>query len=224
MRRLVIVRPEPGASATAKAAGTLGVNVLKMPLFAVEPLAWTAPDAKGFDALLLTSANAVRFGGAELERLSALPAICIGEATAAAARERGIRIETVGSDDIESLLSEQPADLRLLHLCGEHRRDTSRAPQSIVAVPVYSSRELPAPDGFIAIEGAVIAVHSPRAASVIARLTDELAIRRDRVALAAISEATARAAGAGWDRVEVANSPTDARLLAIAARLCNNRR
>ena len=224
MRRLIIVRPEPGASATAEAAAGMGIEVVKMPLFEVEPVAWTAPDAREFDALLITSANAVRHGGAQLDKLLALPAHCIGDASAAAARERGFQVKTVGKTDVEALLSEFPADLRLLHLCGEHRRDTSWAPQSIVAVPVYCSREIPAPNGFAGVEGAVVAVHSPRASSMVARLTDERAIRRARVALTAISEAAAQAAGTGWERVEIADLPTDARLLAIAARLCNNHR
>ena len=224
MRRLIIVRPEPGASATAEAAAGMAIEVVKMPLFEVEPVAWTAPDPAEFDALLITSANAVRHGGAQLDKLLALPALCIGEASATAGRERGFQIETVGRTDVEALLSQLPTDLRLLHLCGEHRRDTSWASQSIVALPVYSSREIPAPGRLAAMEGSVVAVHSPRAASVVARVTDESAVRRDRVALAAISDAAARAAGTGWARVEIADSPTDARLLAIAARLCNNHR
>jgi len=40
--------------------------------------------------------------------------------------------------------------------------------------------------------------------------------------LAAISPDTAAAAGPGWERVEVAAEPSDAALLAIASRLCNN--
>ena len=45
---------------------------------------------------------------------------------------------------------------------------------------------------------------------------------RPRSAIAAISPDAARAAGAGWERVEVADAPNDAALLALAARLCNN--
>ena len=60
MRRLLVLRPEPGASATAGRARTLGLDPVLMPLFEIEPIAWTAPDPAGFDALLLTSANAVR--------------------------------------------------------------------------------------------------------------------------------------------------------------------
>ena len=72
MRRLFIVRPEPGASATARAAADLGLDSVAMPLFAVEPLDWDVPEPARYDALLLTSANAVRHGGESLERVKAL--------------------------------------------------------------------------------------------------------------------------------------------------------
>ena len=224
MRRLVIVRPEPGASATAEAAEAMGLDVLKLPLFEVEPLDWAAQDPTRFDALLLTSANALRHAGEHLDKLLALPAHCVGKATAAAARDRGFQVETVGEADIEALLSQFPPNSRLLHLCGQHRRDISWSAQSIAAVPVYRSREVAAADGFSAVAGAVVALHSPRAACFVARLTDEHAIPRDTIALAAISKAAARTAGEGWQAVETAAAPTDAQLLAIAARLCNNSR
>ena len=57
-----------------------------MPLFSVESLAWKVPDAASFDALLLTSANAVRQAGAGLTQLRGLPVHAVGAATATAAR------------------------------------------------------------------------------------------------------------------------------------------
>jgi uroporphyrinogen-III synthase len=57
----LVLRPEPGACATAAAARALGYPTTVAPLFRVRPL---PPDpavlAGPFDALLLTSANAVR--------------------------------------------------------------------------------------------------------------------------------------------------------------------
>ncbi len=40
MRRLFILRPEPGASATVREAAELGLDAVAMPLFSVEPLDW----------------------------------------------------------------------------------------------------------------------------------------------------------------------------------------
>ena len=86
MRRLVILRPEPGASATADAARGMGLDPVRMPLFRIEPIAWDAPEASGFDGLLLTSANAVRQAGDKLQALRGLRVYAVGEATGNAAR------------------------------------------------------------------------------------------------------------------------------------------
>lgn len=222
MRRLVIVRPEPGASATLERAAALGLGALAMPLFAVEPLAWDPPDPGEFDALLLTSANAVRHSGAGLEAFRALPAYAVGEATAAAARGAGLIVAASGEAGVERLLAAVPPDLRLLHLCGEHRTD-SVARQAIASVPVYRSIELPPPEGFGRIEGQVVAIHSPRAGRRLDELADSAAIDRPSVRIAAISAAAASAAGAGWERCEAAPRPDEPALLALAARLCDNR-
>lgn len=216
MRPLVIVRPEPGASATAKSATAMGLRPLVLPLFEVRPLVWEAPEPAGYDGLLLTSANAVRHGGAELRMLKGLAAYCVGEATASCARDAGFDIVTTGRGGAEDLLGSLRKGLKLLHLTGLDRKAPSNPVQSIDALPVYESVELPA--SLESIGGSVVALHSPRAASALAR---RYAGSRNGMAIAAISAETAAAAGEGWDDVEAAGEPTDAALLAIAARLCN---
>ena len=222
MRPLVIVRPQPAAEATAAAARALGLEPVVMPLFEVMPVEWTAPDAAGFEALLLTSANAIRHGGSQLDRLRALPAHCVGEATATAARDAGFGLALVGASNLEALLEEIPPESRLLHLCGVHRRSAEDSRQEIVQVVVYESRQLPLPEGIAGIDGAVVAVHSPRAAARLAAAADEAGVRRAGISIAAISEAAAAAAGEGWERVGSVSEPTDSALLALAAALCNN--
>ena len=224
MRPLVIVRPEPGASATATAAREIGLSPIVMPLFAIEPVEWRAPDPSHFDALLLTSANAVTHGGSALERLRSLPAHCVGEATARAARDGGFEVACVGTGGVDSLLEPLPPGLRLLHLCGVERRDARDPRQAIEQVPVYSAVELPAPEQLASLEGAVVALHSPRAGARLSRLADEVALDRSEVRVVAMSEASAAAAGDGWERVEWAAEPSDPALLALASQLCNNPR
>ena len=92
MRPLLVLRPEPGASATVKRARELGLEPVAAPLFEIEPLPWEAPEPGGFDALLLTSANAVRHGGSKLAKLRGLRVYAVGDATAEAARESGFDI------------------------------------------------------------------------------------------------------------------------------------
>ena len=220
MRRLFILRPEPGASATVERARALGLDAEPMPLFKVEPLEWQAPEAGSFDALLLTSANAVRHGGEKLCDYRGLKVLAVGEATASAAREAGFDIKATGESGVERLLYSFESDLKLLHLAGEDRVDADTQ-QEIIAVPVYRAAELPEPQGFARIAGQAVAVHSPRAARRLAELAGQAAIDRGEVRVAAISAAAASAAGNGWERCEAAEKPDDGALLALAARLCD---
>ena len=219
MRRVLVLRPEPGASATVERARERGLDAIAIPLFEVEPLEWDAPEAGGFDGLLLTSANAVRHGGDRLSALRGLPVYAVGEATAKAAREAGFDIAAAGEAGIERLLGSIETDLHLLHLCGRDRREPSDARQRVTAVPVYRAAPIDRPD-LEAVEGAVALIHSPRAGARFAELVTD----RASIAIAAISAAAAEAVGGGWEKVEAAEQPGDDALLALAARLCNNPR
>jgi uroporphyrinogen-III synthase len=214
VRKLLLLRPEPGLSASAERARTLGLDVIACPLFKVEPVAWHAPGSDEYDALLLTSANAVRHGGADLERLKAIPAHAVGQATAAAARAAGFSVETVGQGDVVELLAKLAPSRRLLHLAGEDHRapDDPRIDRLIV----YRSAPIAAPR-VPSLQGLVAAVHSARAGRRLAELVTD----RARTAIAAISDAAADSCGIGWERVEVAEQPNDNSLLALAARLCH---
>jgi len=218
MTPLVIVRPEPGAGATAEAAREVGLEPVVMPLFAIEPLEWEPPDPSDFDALLFTSANAIRHGGAGLDALRSLPSHCVGEATARAAREHGFEVASVGSGRVDGLLETLPAELRLLHLSGFHRREPKAPRQAIHVIPVYRAEELPVPAGFRGLEHCVIAIHSPRAGARVGGID----LARDRNAIAAISPEAAEACGTGWAATVCAQEPSDSALLAIAAELCKN--
>ena len=220
MRRLVILRPEPGASASVERAKRLGLDAVSMPLFGVNPLEWTPPDPNIFDAVLVTSANALRHAGAGLDLFRHLPVHAVGEATADAAREAGFADVAAGKSDVDALLASLPSGLRLFYPCGRDRRDLSAARQAILSVPVYAAEALPMPEGFADIADAVVAVHSPRAGERLAELADTAGIARSSVRIAAISEAAASAAGSGWETVMGAAKPNDAALLELAARLC----
>lgn len=210
MRPLVILRPEPAAKGTAAKAEALGLQVRCYPLFVAEPLSWALPDGN-FDALLVTSANAVRLAG----RLPALPVHAVGPASAHAARQAGLDVVTVGSGGVEELLQRLPSNLDLLHLAGEQRILPPAPAQRITSVAVYGMARCPLPPPEL-LEGAVALIHSPAAGRRLA----EVALRRDRVRVAAISEAAAAACGSGWARCEAAAEPSDRTLLSLAAKLC----
>ena len=103
MRRVLALRPQPGASATVTRAEAMGLDVAAAPLFEVEAVEWEAPDPAGFDGLLLTSANAVRHGGGQLESLRGLPVYAVGETTAETARGAGFNVAAAGSGGVGGL-------------------------------------------------------------------------------------------------------------------------
>jgi uroporphyrinogen-III synthase len=224
MRRLIVLRPEPGASETAERARERGLDALAMPLFALEPVAWNVPDAAPFDGLLVTSANAVRFAGPGLQRLRALPVHAMGEKTAETARAAGLTVATTGDGGVDALLGSIDPAARLLHLCGEHRRTPTGARQPITSVTVYRSKEREAPLELADASGSVVLVHSPRGASRFAELADRLGLDRSTIRLATISTAAAEASGGGWAAIAVADTPTDDALLALAEQLCDKAR
>jgi uroporphyrinogen-III synthase len=212
VKKLVILRPEPGASATLARAREAGLDAVATPLFEVRPIAWDVPDAGAFDALLLTSANAVRFGGPQLAMLRGLPAYCVGAATAAAAGDAGFNIAAVGQGNAASLAQAIPAGTRLLHLAGrDHRRI-----EGATTIAVYDNAAIDPAPALDTLAGGVAMIHSPRAGDRLAALVSE----RGDISIAAISSAAAVACGLGWAEVGIAVRPDDATLLAVAAELC----
>lgn len=217
MRRLIVLRPEPGATKTVERARSLGIDAVAMPLFRIEPIAWLPPDPAAFDAVLLTSANVVRHGGDDLGQLRSLPAYAVGESTAEAARRSGMRVGQVGESGIDALLATIAPGSRLLHLAGEDRREPAAARHAITVIPVY--RAVPVLDR-ADLASCVAALHSPRAGARLAELVEPA--DRGSIAIVAISRAAAEAAGGGWQSAEAAETPNDTALLVLAARLCNN--
>ena len=222
MSRVVVVRPEPGASETCERARARGLDAIGIPLFATHPIEWDAPEAGGFDALLLTSGNAVRLAGERLTELRGLPVHAVGNATAEVARAAGFDIASTGDAGVERLLGSLEADLKLLHLCGEDRAAAGDARQAITAVPVYRSAPIDPPPAIGCAAGGVVLLHSPRAGQQFDRLAADQSLDRAQVSVVAISRAAAAAVGNGWKRVEAADHPTDDALLALAERLCDN--
>lgn len=209
--RIAVLRPEPGNAATAAQIEALGHEAIRLPLFEVVPLDWTLADPADHDALILTSANTLRHGGARLARYKALPVHAVGAATAAAARAAGFEVVATGEHGVEALLTEaRVAGVeRALHL-GGHERNEGGAPITR-AVAVYASD--PVIIGGIDLRGATALLHSRRAAL---RLAELVVGERSETALVAISDAVAEAAGKGWRSVNVADRPADATMIALA--------
>lgn len=222
MSRLLVLRPEPGAAATVARAIAAGWHVISAPLFTIVAEPWEAPDPQAHDALMLTSAQAVRHAGAALDLYRALPVYAVGEATGVAAMEAGFADIRMGDADAALLVTMMVRDgvTHPLHLAGREHRILDAAPIPIARRIVYAAdpvTELPAA-ARAALDGQAVAlIHSQRAGAVLTELLTKAGIDPRAVRVAAISGA----AGAGpWTRIKIAEAPNDAALLAAAARLC----
>lgn len=222
---LLVTRPEPGNSATMARAAALGLDAYAMPLFAVQAVPWVAPSAREFDALLLTSAQAVRFAGANLARLAALPIYAVGTATADVARAAGLKVALVGDADGQSLLDAMTSSkiARILWLCGCERSDLDPRGAKLEPLACYAAVAVSPPAGWAdrIAAPAVLLAHSRRAAQ---RIDDLVGADRAHLGLVAISPSVAAAAGEGWSELAAAAQPTDAAMLALAHALCHKGR
>lgn len=220
-RPLLILRPEPAAAATAARARAAGFDSICRPLFRVVPCPWDAPDPALFDAVMMTSANAARHGGATLAAYHHLPLYAVGEPTARAAADCGFTDIRAGDSDGVALVDRIVRDGRvnILHFAGVDRIGLTSDAVTITVRAVYAAEAIdppPALDDVLALNPVVL-LHSPRAARCFAQIVPD----RSAVRIAAISDRALAAAGDGWAAGASAASPSDDALLAVAAGLCD---
>lgn len=222
MKRLIILRPEPGAGRTAYKAAQLGFDVRLHPLFAPQPVDWTPPPPDDFDALLLTSANAARLAGPALAQYRALPAFAVGQATAAALRDQGFVAVIAGAGDGSTIAAAIAAQgyRTVLHLGGTTVAPMDAGRLHIARIAVYTMASLP-PDPALQRDvtpGTLLLVHSANAGVRLAQHI--LAPARAALHIVAISPAAIAACGDGWASCHAPARPDDDDMLALALRLC----
>ncbi|MER8489482.1 uroporphyrinogen-III synthase [Mesorhizobium australicum] len=126
MLRVLVTRPEPGASRTARKLEETGFEPLLLPL--TETMALPV-DAKGVPddvaAVAITSANAVRHAPRDIIAvLSNLPCYAVGRRTAEAARKAGFLSVNEGPGDAEALADGMAiafSGKTIVYLCGRVR-------------------------------------------------------------------------------------------------------
>jgi uroporphyrinogen-III synthase len=224
MKPLVVIRPQPGCDATMAAAQAHGLEAYGFPMFEVCPLAWQAPAADSFDALLIGSANALRHGGIALNAYRGKPTYAVGQTSAEAAIAAGLKVVASGEGGLQELLALlEPDHLRLLRLSGRERVSlTLPLAVSLTERLVYASVPEPMPEELISLlrRPATVLLHSAEAAHHFASQCEVHAIARSGLVLLALGPRIARSAGEGWAKLAAADAPNDHALLALAKQMC----
>ena len=222
MKPVLICRPQPGAEATAKRACSLGLRPLIYALSKIQPLEWVAPDPGLFDAVMITSANAVRHGGDVLSHYHSLPLFAVGQATAQAAAEAGFSDIYVGNEGAQALIHHIHSTnyKNILHLCGAAVSPYAFSQLRVEQVAVYHAMDTGNAQGLadLLVDRPVILVHSPRMGDRLAGLIAEP--HRSSLCIAAISTAALDACGAGWREGRSVELPKDELVLALARQMC----
>ena len=220
MKPCIIVRPEPGNTATSAAARALGLNVVAAPLYVIEEVEFNIDLSISYDAILITSSNSIRASFTVLEQITHLPLLAVGAASAEAAHAAGFKTIIMGDADGQAL-GQKAVDLgfrHVLHLVGDPYKPVEVAGLTCDVRTTYRATELPVPPELEAAlqEPCVILAHSPRAA----RRLSELASAKNASSLIALSAQVARAAGEGWKHLLWPERPSADAMLALAAPLC----
>jgi uroporphyrinogen-III synthase len=150
MVRMLVTRPEPDASETAARLGALDIEAVVEPLLSAETLPTRLPEPTGFQALAVTSANALRALEArgETARLTGLPVYAVGQRTAGFARQLGFgMVHSANGNfrDLVGLLARAGLSGPVLHPSAQHMAGDlgkALAPHGIMVIttPVYAMR------------------------------------------------------------------------------------
>jgi uroporphyrinogen-III synthase len=146
--RILITRPEPGATRTAARLRAAGFEPVILPLTRINRLEYVLPD-KPVDGVVVTSARAL--SGVDTAVFNSLPIVAVGETTANAAREAGfLKIDTA-SGSAESVAALAASAFRpgshILYFCGKVRRPEleallDRSGFTVVAIETYNAEPI----------------------------------------------------------------------------------
>ena len=231
-RWVLVTRPEPGASATARRLLDLGFEPVVLPLTRIVAVAPDRmPDAAAFDAVAVTSANAIRHAPKALLRpLAGKPFFAVGERSAdLARREEFIDVRAAASDAGDLALrlrSALPAAARVLYLAGAVRIDGFKralGDLEVETIVVYDAETIARPSDAISaalgdrdIWGAL--VYSARGAALLSDLVGGAGLAplfEDTTFFCISANAAAALQGIDGNRIRVAGQPDETAIFAL---------
>lgn len=230
---MLVTRPDPDASDTAARLGALGIEGVACPLLVHQTLDVGLPEPKGFAALAVTSANALRALDERgvLARYVNLPLYAVGDRTAAMARDLGFADVTSANGafaDLAELLVHAPLDGPIFYPAARDMSadlGKSLAPfgRMVITAEVYAMNPVAAlPEGLAARLGGEIGAalfYSKRTAQTFVRLLERDLDQpaRARLAMLCLSEAVAEPLlDAHFVRVGLADHPSEEAMMGLA--------
>lgn len=232
MVRVLVTRPEPGASRTARRLEALGFQPVLLPL--TETSAWPVETSLGGDAVAVavTSANAVRHAPKALvAALAGLPCHAVGKRTAEACRAAGFLAVTEGPGDAEALadaIAGSLAGKAIVYLCGRVRfpvfeQRLAAAGAHVQAIETYDTTAIDHDNADVVgrlsgrpIEAALL--YSAKASAALAGLIERPTLRHlfEKTQFLALSTRVAEPMeGVAGNRVRIASKPEEDALLAL---------
>ena len=219
--KVLVTRPEPGASATAAQLVQLGFEPVVAPCLSIIPLSAKLPERPA--AIVITSAQAI---AGLPESFHKVPCFCVGDATAAKMREAGFASVESASGDAKNLfrlvMTRHVVGTHLLAVGERHgmalARQLRQAGVSVIRRTVYSAqplRVLPSQVATAIAAGEIAAAlfYSAETVRAFIRLQPGGTARIDALALSpAIADVLQ---GLPWRSIRVALAPTEADLLAL---------
>jgi len=233
--RILITRPREDAAPLAEKLKSRGHEVMVEPMLEIRFVAGATVDLNGVQALLFTSANGVRaFAAAEKRR--DLPAFCVGDTTAVAARSAGFTRVESAAGNVEALANLvlqklKPADGALLHaaasvvagdLAGLLKKDGFELRRAVLysAEPATALTPLTAA-ALKARQVDMVIFFSARTAETFVRLVRAAGLAgtlSKTVALGLSGQVNEAAIGLPWAMMEAARQPQEADVIRAVAR------
>ncbi|RWA68290.1 MAG: uroporphyrinogen-III synthase [Mesorhizobium sp.] len=232
MVRVLVTRPEPGASRTARRLEAQGFQPILLPLTETAALPVEASSFPAAAAVAVTSANAVRHAPGELvAALVALPCHAVGKRTAEACRAAGFTSVSDGPGDAEALagaLADELAGKEIVYLCGRVRfpafeERLAAAGAHVRPVETYDTVELDYSGADVIARSSgmpveAVLLYSAKAASAMTDLAQRPSLEHlfENTEFLVLSARVAEALGeVGGQKVRIAAQPDEDALLAL---------
>ncbi len=230
--RVLLTRPHEETVALAELLLAHGIDAIAAPLLEIDFITGDALDMNGVQGVVFTSANAVRAFVRRCDERD-LPALCVGDATARAARAGGFSDIQSASGDVNGLAALikatcDPDAGALVHPAGTklagdlggqleaagftYRRETLYVARKAQTLPDSARRALED----VAVDGVLL--YSPRTAEAFCKLVAaaQLSHKLATVTAYCLSAAVAhKILHCPWRAVEIARTPDQDALLAL---------